>query len=122
MSALLVGAALVLIIGAACVWYMIGVPGRAHRGPLPPLTAEEASLVPRLRAHIGAIASRPHNVRYYAELEEAARYIEQELAALGYQPLAQTYRVHGGDVRNIEATIEPADSARSRGTLVIGAH
>ena len=112
----------ILLICAALVWYMIGVPGRAYRGPLPALTEDEAGLACRLAAHISAIASRPHNVRHYAELEHAARYIERELSALGYAPSAQIYHVHGGDVRNIEASIEPANGARSRGTLVIGAH
>src|SRR5918999_5946466 len=99
MSSATLLAALLLVSFAGLVWYMIGVPGRAHRGPLLPLTVDEASLAPRLRAHIAAIASRPHNVRHYAELEHAARYIEQQLTALGYQPFGQVYRVHGGDVR-----------------------
>jgi Peptidase family M28 len=122
-ATLLIGVAAVLVAAfAALVWYMIGVPGRAHRGPLPPLTTEEADLARRLPAHIVAVASRPHNVRHYAELEKSARYIEQQLAAFGYAPLAQVYRVDGRDVRNIEATIEPADAAHSPGSLVIGAH
>jgi Peptidase family M28 len=116
------GVALILLICAALVWYMIGVPGRAHRGPLPPLTTEEADLARRLPAHIAAVASRPHNVRHYAELEKSARYIEQQVAAMGYVPVAQVYRVDGRDVRNIEVTIEPADTARSPAGLVIGAH
>jgi peptidase M28-like protein len=121
-ATLLIGAALVLLTCAVLVWYMIGVPGRAHRGPLPPLTAEETDLARRLAAHIAAVASRPHNVRYYAELEKSARYIEQQLTALGYAPFAQVYRVDGRDVRNIEATIEPTDAAHSPDNLVIGAH
>jgi hypothetical protein len=123
-ATLLAGGAalLLLLIGAALVWYMFGVPGRAHRGPLPALTPDEADLARRLKTHIAAIASRPHNVRYYAELEKSARYIEQQLTALGYAPLAQVYRVDGRDVRNIEATIAPADPACARGSLVIGAH
>src|SRR5262249_28757854 len=56
--------------------YMPGVPGRPHRGPLPPLTAEEQDLIPRLQRHITAIASREHNVTHYDELEQSARYIE----------------------------------------------
>jgi hypothetical protein len=114
--------AALLVAFAALVGYMIAVPGRRHSGPLPPLTNEEKDLARRLPAHITAIGSRPHNVRYYANLERAARYIEQQLTALGYQPFAQLYRVHGGEVRNIEATIEAADPTRARGTLVIGAH
>jgi Zn-dependent M28 family amino/carboxypeptidase len=122
-ATLLIGVATSLVAAfAALVWYMIGVPGRAHRGPLPPLTAEETDLARRLLPHIVAVASRPHNVRHYAELEKSARYIEQQLAALGYASVAQVYRVDGRNVRNIEATIEPTDAAHSPGSLVIGAH
>ena len=121
-TTLMIGVALLLLICAALVWYMIGVPGRAHQGPLPPLAAEESDLARRLPAHIAAVASRPHNVRHYAELEKSARYIEQQVAAMGYVPVAQVYRVDGRDVRNIEVTIEPADPARSPAGLVIGAH
>jgi peptidase M28-like protein len=116
------GAAFLLLICATLVWYMIGVPGRTHRGPLPPLSAEENDLTRRLATHIAAVASQPHNVRHYAELEKSARYIEQQLVALGYTPFAQVYRVDGRDVRNIAATIEPAATVPSPGSLVIGAH
>ena len=116
------GAAFLLLICATLVWYMIGVPGRTHRGALPPLSAEESDLTRRLAAHIAAVASRPHNVRHYAELEKSARYIEQQLVALGYAPFAQVYRVDGRDVRNIAATIEPPAAEPSPGSLVIGAH
>jgi hypothetical protein len=116
------GAAFLLLICATLVWYMIGVPGRSHRGALPPLSAEEGDLAHRLATHIAAVASRPHNVRHYAELEKSARYIEQQLVGLGYAPFAQVYRVDGRDVRNIAATIEPADTVPSPGSLVIGAH
>jgi hypothetical protein len=107
---------------AAALRYMTTVPGASHQGPSPQLTAEEASIAERLRRHITAIASRPHNIRHFVELEKAARYIEDELRTLGYEPLAQVFNADQKQVRNIEATIEPADPARSRGTVVIGAH
>jgi Zn-dependent M28 family amino/carboxypeptidase len=44
------------------------------------------------------------------------------LTALGYVTTPQVYTVSGRAVRNIEATIEPRDPARARGTIVIGAH
>jgi hypothetical protein len=106
----------------AAVRYMTVVPGRAHSGPLPPLADGEAALGARLAAHISAVASRPHNLFHYAELEDAARYIEGELQSLGYRTFAQRYEVDSKEVRNIEATIEPADPARSRGSVVVGAH
>jgi hypothetical protein len=116
----------VLLVVAALVFvafrYMTVVPGRPHTGALPALRDDEAVLAARLRKHIEAIASRPHNLVHYAALEEAARYIEAELQSLGYQPVAQVFQTQGKEVRNIEATIEPADLARFRGTVVLGAH
>ncbi len=115
--------AIVLVVGiVALLRYMTTVPGASHTGPVPQLTADEAAIAGRLRTHITAIASRPHNIAHYAELEKAARYIEDELRALGYEPFAQVYTADQKQVRNIEVTIEPADPARSRGTVVLGAH
>jgi hypothetical protein len=120
---LIMGVGLVAIIAlVVSIRHMTIVPGSPHTGALPPVTEEEQNIARRVDIHIATIASRPHNVRHYDELEKAARYIKQQLNALGYQPFAQVYRVDGRDVRNIEATIEPAEPERSRGTLVIGAH
>jgi hypothetical protein len=107
---------------AAFFYYMTVVPGRPHTGPLPPLTAAEAETAARLRTHIEAIARGPRNLFHYAALEKAAQYIETELGALGYRPAPQIFEVAGRTVRNIEATIEALDPAKSRGTIVVGAH
>lgn len=106
----------------AAFYFMTVVPGRPHGGALPAATGEEAALAPRLQRHIVSIASTPHNLRHYAALESAARYIEQELRSFGYKPIAQVFQAEGKAVRNIEAEIEPADPARARGTVVLGAH
>src|SRR5205085_10044175 len=92
---LLVIALLVLLVLAAVVygvvWYMTGVPGRPYHGPLPPLTAEEQALIPLLKRHIEAIASREHNVARYDELEKSARYIETTLESYGYTVNRQSF-------------------------------
>jgi len=128
---LLVIALLVLLAFAAvvsgAVWYMTGVPGTSHRGPPPPLTAEEQALVPLLRRHIEAIASREHNVAHYDELEKSARYIEAALASYGYTVNRQTFDADDyvsdtRTVRNIEVVIEPRDPGPATETLVVGAH
>jgi hypothetical protein len=105
----------------AAVRYVTAVPGIAHKGPLPALSEAEAATAARLMTHIRAIASRPHNLVHYDELEKAARYIEGELKALGYGPVPQAFEVGGRAVRNIEAVIEPPQPS-DRGTIVIGAH
>lgn len=104
-----------------CGWYMLAVPGRSHRGPLPAPTPKERDLAARLRAHVMAIASVPHNVRYAEELEAAAQYIERQLQNIGYSIGRQEYSVDGTNVRNIEA-VRDAPGHAAAATLVIGAH
>jgi hypothetical protein len=113
---------------AAGVYYMTGVPGSSHAGPLPPLTPDEQALVPLLERHIEAIASREHNVVNYDELEKSARYIEATLQSYGYAVNRQVFDADdlrsGGtrSVRNIEAVIEPRDPSPATETVVVGAH
>jgi hypothetical protein len=106
---------------------MTGVPGTPHRGPLPPLTAEEQALAPRLKRHIEAIASREHNVAQYDELEKSARYIEATLESYGYTVNRQAFDVADlgsivRRVRNIEVVIDPREPRPATETLVVGAH
>lgn len=112
-------AAVVGAIGAAIV--MTTVPGKPHTGALPALTAEESALAMRLKRHVEAIGSRPHNIDHPHDLEEAARYIETALRAEGYAINLQHFTADDAKVRNIEVVIEPMRNADVR-TLVIGAH
>src|SRR5262249_46294197 len=66
--------------------------------------------------------STPHNLDYFDNLERAARYLENELKASGFDPVVQTFVVDGKPVRNIEVTIEPAATGSFPGTLGAGAH
>lgn len=119
------GAGLLLVVAAlaaAIVWYVLGLPGRSYSGPLPAPTRDEQSLAERLKRHVVAIASRPHNVAHYAELERSARYIEGELAALGYAPQAQVFETDGRPVRNIEAVLSPPGADGNTPSLIVGAH
>jgi hypothetical protein len=113
-------AAAVVILAAAN--YVTAVPGVSHQGALPASTDAETATAARLLTHIRAIASKPHNVEHYDELEKAARYIEGALTALGYRPVPQIYQVDGRAVRNIEAVIEPARPDAATQTIVVGAH
>ena len=94
--------------GYGALHYMTAVPGKPHRGALPPLTPEEVALAASLERHIATIAAREHNVAYYGELEKVARYIEATLASLGYTVGRQEFSADGQAVRNIDVTIEPA--------------
>jgi Zn-dependent M28 family amino/carboxypeptidase len=116
--------AFVLIAGlfGAAYWYALHLPGRSHRGPLPPASPEVRELAAHLRRHVTAIASEPRNVGHHAALEAAAAYIEATLKATGYAVVAQPYEVHDRTVRNIEATIGPAAPSQASASLIIGAH
>ena len=59
------------VLAVASVRYVTSVPGVPHTGPLPALADAETAARARLAAHIRAIASRPHNIEHYDELEKA---------------------------------------------------
>jgi len=125
MRSLLVLAAIAFVVvalGYGVLRYMTGVPGVSHRGPLPPLTDEEAALAAALGRHVATIAAREHNVAHYHELENVARYIETTLESLGYWAGRQVFTVSGRQVRNIYATLEPPLGTRDPETIVVGAH
>ena len=86
----------------AAIWYALAVPGRGHVGPLPALTEEERDIASRLKNHVMAIASVPHNIEHYAALKLAASYIEQTLEELKYAVNRQPFTVAGREVKNIE--------------------
>ena len=120
MSVLLcAGLGLVAVLALAS-WYSLAVPGHTHVGPLPPVTGDEHDLALRLKKHVVATASVPHNVKHYAALERAAQYIEGTLEGLGYAINRQIFTVAGRPVRNIEVQRE-AQSPEPP-SLVVGAH
>src|SRR5258707_7114041 len=124
-SFLLITAALVAVLIAAAygvLRYTIGVPGESHSGPLPPLTDEERALAPRLKTHIERIATREHNIAYYAELEIAALYIQAALESYGYAVNRQDFVADGKTVRNIDVVIEPRGGTPTPEVVVVGAH
>jgi hypothetical protein len=124
-TVILWGAGLLLVLGAlsaAIAWYMLGLPGTSFTGAPPPPSRAEEDLAQRLKRHVTAIASVPHNVAHYAELEKSASYIESELASFGYAPQAQVFEADGRSVRNIEVVIEPAGVGPETESLIVGAH
>ena len=129
----IVAAALLALstVGGALGWFALWLPGKRHAGALAPLTADERILVPRLRTHIDAIASEPHNTAYPAALERAAVYIERTLSMHGHAPVSQVFSAGGHVVRNIATIIPPASrGSKADGNgdgsrppvLVVGAH
>jgi Zn-dependent M28 family amino/carboxypeptidase len=112
---------ILLAVGTAwLLWYMVAVPGKSYTEPLKPLTAEETALRDRLWRHVVAVASREHNMFHFAALEAAAKYIEETLGSVGYEPQMQRNKVATGEVRNIEA--EVIGRGRAGEIIVVGAH
>jgi hypothetical protein len=118
--AALVALALAAAALAALLWYMVAVPGRSWTGPLPPLDDELRRLADRLRTHVHTLGAREHNVWAPAELENAARYIERELASAGHAVRSEAYRSRNVPVRNL--VVEIAGASRSGDIVVVGAH
>jgi hypothetical protein len=115
-------AAVLVALAGALIWYSIVFPRQPFHGPLPALTQEQEDLSRRLKAHVTAIASKPHNIDLHADLEAAAQYIEARLTELGYAPQRQEYTERGKAVRNIEVVIEPAEAKGDIETYVVGGH
>jgi Zn-dependent M28 family amino/carboxypeptidase len=115
---LFVGILAVAALLALAWWYALMVPGRPYAGPLSPATGDEQDLATRLKGHVVAIASVPHNVKHYPALERAAQHIERTLEGLGYAINRQVFTVAGRPVRNIEVEAQSAEAP----SLVVGAH
>ena len=109
----LIGAALVLVLTAmgACGVLTQPVLPTSRKGPV--VDAEAV----RLRNTVVEIA-KPRDVDDPAALDAVARYLSDELRALGYQPQEQPYTAHEKTYRNIHLVI--GDPAAPR--LVVGAH
>lgn len=98
------------------------LPGRTHKGPLPPLTTDEALLRDQLRGHVLALAEQigERNTRRYRSLVLAAEYLTTRLRGLGLSVREEPYRVEDKEVVNIEAEVKGA--TRPDEIIVIGAH
>lgn len=115
------GAALILAIAFGV--YMFAMPGKSHKGPLPPLDAEETQLRDRLKTHVqklaGEIGIRELQVHPKA-LEAAARYIHTTLADLQTSAGEQAFTAGGFSMRNLE--VDYRGTAHPEEILVVGAH
>jgi hypothetical protein len=120
-AALLVGIPLVL--GFAAWLYVVHMPGETGWGTLAPLMPAQVELRQRLERHVRELAGRigERNSVHYGALEEAAAYVERELAALGYTVASQRWTMAGEQTfRNLEVTIP--GRARAGEVIVVGAH
>jgi len=118
LASVLVAVVLALWIAA---WAITSMPGKSHRGPLPPFDVAERDLAGRLRAHVTAIASEEHNVAHPAALERSVRYLESVLGREGIEVARQEFDAGGVKVRNLEIVIGRAPTPAQK-LVVVGAH
>lgn len=117
-------AALLILVGASYLLLaaMLKMPGKSYRGPLAPPSAAEIRLSETLRRHVEKLAGEigERNVFLPAKLEEAARWIEGEFAALGYAVRREEFVSYGITCQNLWCEI-PGTSRREE-LIVVGAH
>jgi Zn-dependent M28 family amino/carboxypeptidase len=119
-----VGAAAVVLVAAAimAIRFMTGMPGRSHRGALPPPSIELVALRDRLRRHVemlgGTIGER-HVWRPDA-LAQAAAYVARELEDAGYRITQQGFAARGQGVANLVAELPGREG--TAGLVLVGAH
>lgn len=104
-----------LVVSGLPLWLALLLPlgAAAQTTPAPADTSQ-------LRRHLVALIStpEPRNYQHLPSLNQAARYIEQQLAAAGAQPTRQPYEVQGATYYNVVGRFGPATGPR----LIIGAH
>lgn len=104
-------------------WTTLRMPGRSHRGPLPPADERLVLLVTELRHHVVQLAEEigERNLqRRPRQLAQAAEYIETDLAGAGYEVKRQEYKVTGSTCYNLEVQI-PGTTLPDE-IVVVGAH
>lgn len=104
-------------------WTRMRMPGKSHRGPLPPADGELEQLASALRRHVTHLAEEigERNVsRRPRELAQAADDLAAEWSALGYPVGRQAYQVSGVTCCNLE--VEILGRTRPDEIVVVGAH
>ncbi len=100
----------------------MGMPGHSHRGPLPPLTPEEALLSHRLREHVAVLAGKigERNALRYEALQQAAGYIAGRFRELGLVVREEPCPGEVSEVANLEAEVKGIRHPDE--IVVVGAH
>lgn len=114
--------ALALVSGIAWLLLMTQMPLRSYKGPLPPLSQEEAELSGRLWSDVKYLSTTigERSIPRNGSLKTTTEYLRTNLQQAGYATSDRAYSVAGRDVSNLEASLPGTDNAS--GIVVIGAH
>lgn len=113
----------VLLLAAGFLVFTMVMPGRSHRGPLPPLGPERAELAERVRADVTLLVGQllaDRSQRSPGTLDRASGFIEARLREDGYVVTRLPYESDGATIWNLEAV--RAGGANAKEIVVVGAH
>ena len=98
------------------------MPGTSHKGPLPPLSAAQAELIPELKSTITelALGIGQRNVFKPSGLRDAEAYLGGELTRMGYKVRRQAYTAAGVECANLD--VEIPGRTHPKEIVVVGAH
>ncbi len=118
-------ALLFLLLSLTALWAgcsMIGMPGRSHQGPLPPLTEAQRTLAEELQRDVVLLAEEIgyRHVGQPELLAQAAAAITAEFEAAGYLVEHDVFEVEGVLCENLIAELAGGDRAEE--IVVVGAH
>jgi len=111
------------MVAAVAWWNVLRMPGKSHRGPLPPADDELASRAAELRKHVEHLSARigeRNALHRPRELAQAADYVEAEWSKAGYEVKRQEYDVFDVTCCNLEAEMRGA--VRPEEIVIVGAH
>jgi hypothetical protein len=112
----------VLLAAAGFLAFAMVMPGRSHRGALPPLGTERERLAERLRADVATLVGErgDRSQDSPGTLERASAMIEASLHDDGYAVTRLPYTSNAVTVANLEAVL--AGGGKAREIVVVGAH
>lgn len=108
---------------AALMIFVPSTVGAATRMEKPPVKiSDRIEIEQNLKDHVEQLATTigERNLWHFDRLEQAARYIEEQLKECGYEPQAESYEVEGKTCRNI--FVEKKGVERPGEIVLIGAH
>lgn len=118
--AVLIGA--LLIVASSLIWYGASMPGTSFRGPLPAASEAQRALAVKLRTHVEKLAGELGGRSTFEgrKMARAASYLRDELLAMGYAAVNETFAERGSRVPNLEVVL--LGTQPQLPCIVVGAH